>query len=880
MKKKLTKVLASLLAVMSMTVSVNAAVYYDVSYPWMDDVFRLDYESMYGGGAAVETGDDANSIEDTLCMLGIMKRDEAGKFKPTAKLTRAAYEAAIRVIYSGEAVDFKEYEENYAGQSVKQEEIIAKLLSFVESAGIDVDSIDVAAYASATGITKGIKYQANKDMTRRDFATVVWNTLNSEYVQFTYENGSFSMQSQPGKTLIQDKMNVYEIKGVLNAVHGYNIYSVVSPKEGFIEVDQIKYATNGIQGLEELLGYTVTGYAKYDSETKSYTILSIEKSAKDDTVAIDLKNYESKDAKYLYYTEDDKTKKIEIDAIETVVYNGDIVGAIENTMLDGIGSIQISKSEKNGEYDIAIIKEYQNFYTTKYVASEEQLYLAYGLKFKDKIYIDLSDPKANYIIKLDGQTVDKSALKANFAIAVLQNTNGTYTELLASSESVTGTVSGETDNGWLINEEEYFVDEAYDALSKQDGSSLPQVTNAVAGKFSYTPHGVIVSFAAEGTASFALLRKSWVDEETQKTNVKLYTSNGDWVIHEVADKAKVDGVRVESENVHDRLLNVLGDGNEKSPTLVRCTIVDEKITFIDTLQDNPEEANDTERMLPAADDSGNYRFKFQPMWVKGWYIKGSKYHIPDETPLFVVPKDVSKEDEYAISNASAIPTTDGTIVEISIFNPDGYFIPKVGIMHGGSASSQPIDEFLFIYIKGISKKMIDGEIVEGIDCYQQARNTSVLSQKFYMLPDNWQEKLGMDELAGVFVGAQFEDGYVTKFSNDVGPYVKDYKIVNGTAGYNGSPDCFYTWNGSTDWVSGTVKEIDTNRKFVKMDCGQDGIKTAVFAAYTISAIDAKDGGKYTAVPIEVEDINVGDRIYYWGSYARAYNCLVIKNYED
>lgn len=886
MKKKLTKVLASLLAVMSMTVSVNAAVYYDVSYPWMDDVFRLDYESMYGGAAGTtESGDDANTVENTLCMLGIMKRDEAGKFNPSAKLSRAAYEAAIRVIYSNEAVDFAEYEKNYEGQAVKQEEIVARLLSFVESAGIDTDTIDVEEYAAATGITKGIVYSANKDMTRRDFATIVWNTLNSEYVQFTYENGAFSMQSQPGKTLLQDKMNVYEIKGVLNAVQGYNIYSVVSPKAGFVEVDQIKYATNGIQGLEDLLGYTVTGYAEYDPETQSYTIISIEKSAKDDTVVIDLKNYESKDSKYIYYTEEEKTKKVEIDAIETVVYNGDIVGAIENTMLDGIGSIQISKSEKNGEYDIAIIKEYQNFYTTRYVAETERLYVAYEMKFNGEFFVDLSDDDANYIIELDGKAIDKSALKAKLAIAVMQNTNGTYTEILASTKSVTGTVAGETDNGWLIEGDEYMVDPAYDAASNLEGSVIPPVANAVTGSFCYTPHGVIVSFEPEGTAKYALLRKTWVDEETEKTQVKLFTTDGVWAIYEVEDRAKVDGVRVNSEDVYDRLTNVLGDNNANSPTPIRCVVVDEKVTFIDTIQDNPEEAKDIERMIPAKNSAGQYRIKFQVSWVKGWNIPGNIYHVPDSTTMFVVPKDVTKEDEYRITTATSIPastTTVASYAELSLFNADDYYITDLVILHteGEQASTWAVDDFVFIYIRGISQKMIDGELVEGIDCYQQTRSTSVLTEKFYELPENWQQKFGMDDLAGVFVGVQHEDGMITKLSTDVGPYVKDYKIINNTAGYGGSPDCFYTWNGSTDWVSATVLDVDVSKKYIKMDCGKDGIKSAVFAAYTIAAIDTKDGKKYTAEPIEVEDINPGDRIYYWGSYSRAYNCLVIKNYED
>lgn len=864
--KNIKRIFAALLAFSTTTVSLAANEdYYNVAYPWMDDVYRLDIQTMYGEVGSEE--DDANTTEATLCMMGIMSRDDKGRFNPDSKLTRADYEAAIRAIYSGEAVDFKYYNTAYEGQKVYQKEIAAKLLSFVESVEIDENSIDVEQYARSAGILNGVTYNAGKEMTRRDFAVVVWNTLNCGYVTFTYGDGGFNITVDDDKTILKDKLGVYEIKGTLNAIFGLNIYSTVAPNAGYIEVNREKYNAYGIDGVENLLGYNVEGYAKYDEAAEEYKILTIAKAKKDETVSINLRDYEKMDETYLYYSLDDKYKKVKINSLKHIMYNGDFTNVITEDMLDGNGTLLIGKSTVNGEYDIAFIKEYQSFYTKRYLAEDMQLYLSYNAKFKGQYYIDLENDDANIIYTLDGVEKDISELTQNLSVNVIQNNTKTYTEIIASKNNITGSVTSQDEEKIIIGGEEFTIDPYYDELSESTSSGAANISIGSTGKFYYTSDNVIVSFEPEGSAKFGLLRKAWFDDTEEKAYVKLFTQSGEWIIYETIEKTEVDGTKAEGEQIIEKLRYALGENNKKSPTPIRYILKDDKVKFIDTLYDAPEEENDQERMQECGTFSG------KTQWVKGWDMGSNDAHVGDATPMFVVPSNPDREQDYGISSGSAIPASQ-TGVTFTAYNPDKYLCARLAILYGGNTDTT--DGWNFLYIKGLTSiyDEEEDEVKEGVNCYLLTRGKEEIDEKFYELPDDWQQRFGIDDLEACFVGAKFNGNEISQLSVGEGPYVKNNKIISDKG------DSFFTRiSTSPDWVAGTVIDVDVSRNYMLVDTGDDGIKSVVFAVFVIAKTDAKDP-KHKAEGISVSEINPGDKIFYWGSLRRAYCCLIIDNYES
>lgn len=870
MKKNFKRVVALTLAISAISANAVTAneLYTDVTYPWMDDVYRLDIETMYG--EIGEEGDDANEIEKTLCNMGIMARNELGKFSPSEKLTKADYEAAIRAVYSNEEVDFDYYKKVYGEQKVYQKEIAAKLLSFVESVAIDENTIDVEQYAARAGILEGVTYNAGKEFTRREFATVLWNTLNCGYVEFTYNGDTFGMTVDEDKTILKDKLGVYEIKGTMNAIFGLNLYSTSAPDAGYIEVDRVKYNAYAVAGVEDLLGYTVSGYAKYNKDTEEYKVLSLAKSKKDVTVYVDLDDYDRMDGVYFKYSDNGKEKKVQTDNLRYILYNGDFVSKITEDMLDGNGSVIFAKSSGSNEYDIAFIKEYQNFYTKRYVAEDMHLFFANDAKFKNAQYLDLEVDDANIIYMQDGKKKDISELTQNLSVSIIQNNTKTYTEIIACKDKVTGSVSRRDDDEVIIDGERYRVDSYYDELSQKTSSGLARIEAGSSGTFYYTTDKTIVNFEAEGSAKFALLRKAWVDEENDAVMLKMFTHTGEWVTYETTAKTEVDGVRVGGEEIIERLKFALGDSNENSPTPIRYTLSGEKVKFIDTLNDTADEAEDTERMKECGSFSG------ETPWVKGWDMGGNDAHVGDATPMFVVPTKVDKEDEYGISTGSAIPaSTKG--ISYTAYNPDKYYCAKLAILYGG-VSTDTTDGWNFLYIKRVGSRYDEeaDEVKEGVECYLLTRGKEEIDEKFYELPDDWQDRFGIDNLEACFVGVKFNGTEINQMSLQDGPYVKQNKVT----GYNDKDSFFYRMSGkNTDWVSGTVVDIDVSRNYMLVDTGTDGIKSVMFAVYVIAKTDAKDS-KHKAEGINPSEINPGDKIFYWGSLRRAYCCLVIDNYGE
>lgn len=825
----------------------------------MDDVFRIDL-------ANTETTDETVTYEqEIICSLGIMSKDSTGKFRGTQKLTKSEYEAARVVIYTGENVDFNVYNEKYANMKVYQKEIAAGMLGFVENTTIDVNS-DFMETEAAANILKGVNYNAEKEMTRADFATVIWNTLNSNYVSYDYSGDTASIKTEDEKTILNDKFDTYEIKGFMNAVCGLNIYGTTSPREGYVEIDRVKYKTNGVKNTEAFLGHIVDVHVRYDEKYDEYELLNIKTDKKDDAVTVDLKDTDRVRDGYIYYESEAKGKKVNISDVKYILYNGNVLQAITEDMLDGNGSVTVSKSEMNGKYDTAVIKNYQNFLMKKYVANDKKLYLNYTAQFNGKYYIDMDIDNGTVICEIDGVRSSIDKLKVNSAISIIQNDSRTYTEIIANTAVVKGTVKGKIDESWIIEGEEYTEDSYFKELAKDSSTGAIDISIGSVGKFYYTKDKVIVGFESDGAAQFALLKKAWQDDDNEDTYyIRIFTQSGEWANYQLADRVETDGTKYDKSVAINKIKSALDE--LKAPTPIRIKLIGDKIKFVDTLVDEPEESSDSDRMVLCGTFNG------KTTWVKGWDMGSSNYHVGDATPMFIIPdeKNLDDESEYSIGLGTSIPYASTSVVRYSAYNPDKYLCARLAVYQGGV--SQSGDE-QFIYIKNVEPRYVNDEVVEGVSCYLFTRSKVELDDKFYELPYNWREKWGVTEedINNSFVPVWFNGSEISGIDLTPGHYVKDFKVTPDSSGKTQ----FFNRESSrnVDWVAGTVIDVDVTRNYMLLDCGDAGIRSVYIVAYVAGRV--KDGDpKHKVEGVTAEAINAGDRIFYWGSLRRAYYILDI-----
>lgn len=858
MRKFIAKVTACVLAAATFSLSAGAEVYYDVTYPWMDDVYRLDLTNADGAGESV------TYEENVLCMLGVMSRNAQGRFEPNKKLSKAAYEAAVRVIYSGEKVDFAKYEETYENQKVYQKEVVKGLLQLIENTEIE-DGADIKQLADTAGILKGVTYSAAKEMTRHDFAVIAWNTLNSEYVQYKVDGEYIDIKVEDGKTILNDRFDVYEVKGMLNAIAGLNIYSAQSPQNEYIEIDRVTYNAMGFGNLDELLGRTVRAYARHNEKTDEFELLNVEVDKKDETVTFDLRDFESLDERYLSYSENSKLKKVKISEMKNVIYNGDFVNGLNKSMFDGFGTVLVSKSKKNGDYDTAIIKNYSHYLVKRYLASDRKLYLSYGAKFGGENWIDLDIDEGTVVCEIEGVRSIIDSLKQNMPIAVIQNKAKTYTEIIAANQKIKGSVLGNTEDGWMIEGEEYFLDKQYDDLSRDSSNGAGVVKIGAAGTFYVTADNVIVGFEPEGSAQFGLLRRAWCDDiDDEILYVRIFTMTGEWKNFELTKRVEVDGKKVDSAAALTKIQDALT--KFKSPTPIRYKLTDDKVRFIDTLIDDPAEALDNERMIKSGSFSG------KTSWVKGWDMgTTADCHVSDATPMFVVPseKDRDKEDKYSVTLGSAIPS-DTVGVSFEAYNADKFKCARLAILNGEAETAS--GDGVFIYIKDVTERVVDDEIVTGVDCWLFTRGKVELDERFYEIPENWQESWGVTSLKNCFVEAAISGTEITKLSFTPGRYVKDFKVAPNASGKTSFFDRETSRNN--DWVAGTIIDTDPARNYMLVDCGEDGVKSVVNAVFVMGRVE-KGASKVKVEGITTDAVNPGDKVFYLGSLRRAYYILIM-----
>lgn len=859
MRKFIAKAAACLLAAATLSTSVGAEVYYDVTYPWMDDVYRLDLTDKDGASESV------TFEENILCMLGLMSRNEQGRFEPDKKLSKAAYEAAVRVAYSGEKVDFSLYEQTYQNQKVYQKEVVKGLLQLIENTEI-ADDTDIGQLADTTGILKGVAYSPSKEFTRHDFAVVLWNTLNSEYVQYKIKGEYIDINVEKDKTILSDRFETYEVKGMLNAIPGLNIYGTQSPQNDYIEIDRVVYNAVGFGNLDEFLGKTVHAYVRHNEKTDELELLNIEVDKKDETVTFDLRDFESADEKYLNYSENSKLKKVKISDVKNIIYNGDFANGLKEEMFDGFGSVTIAKSKKNGEYDVAVIKNYNHYLVKRYLANDRKLYLSYNAEYNAKTWIDLDIDEGTVICKIEGVRSTVDSLKQNMAIAVIQNKAKTYTEIIASNQKIKGTVSGNTEDGWLIEGEEYFLDKEYDEISKDSSSGASVVKINAAGIFYITADKVIVGFEAEGSAQFGLLKRAWCDDlDDDILWVRIFTITGEWKNFELVKRAEVDGKKVETAEALSRIQAALS--KFQSPTPIRYKLSDDKIKFIDTLIDDPSEALDNERMIKSGSFSG------KTAWVKGWDMGTSAdCHVSDATPMFVIPsgKDHDNELKYSVTLGSSIPA-DTTGVSFDAYNADKFKCARLAVLNGETETTDE-GNGVFIYIKDVTERVVNDEIVTGVDCWLFTRGKVELDEKFYEIPDDWQESWGVTSLKNYFVEASISGGEIKNLGINPGHYVKNFEVVPNASGETSFFDRDSSKNN--DWVAGTIIDTDPSRNYMLIDCGTGGIKSVVNAVFVMGRVE-KGASKVKVEGITTEAVNPGDRVFYLGSLRRAYYILIL-----
>ena len=172
------------------------------------------------------------------------------------------------------------------------------------------------------------------------------------------------------KNLFAENHDVYFAYGVINAVNGAHLESYDMPRAGLVTVDGKTFSTD--LDLRDYLGIEVEYVYRYDEVIDEGTVFYVRLRDEDSVITFTsdlLESFNDTTNTFRYWrnAETNKTKDVDIEKQHQIIFNGaPYTGSVSSAVsgfLDGTrrGEITITDPDRNGDFDIVIIKSYDVF---------------------------------------------------------------------------------------------------------------------------------------------------------------------------------------------------------------------------------------------------------------------------------------------------------------------------------------------------------------------------------------------------------------------------------------------------------------------------------------------------------------------------------------
>ncbi len=822
-------------------------------YEYMDDVYRYDT------GAYLENGEqdaDAAHIKymDMLNKMGFISY--------SAKAGALRYD---EFTWSAETLRGRDVKEQGTDErTVLMEEAVDYMNDILGYKKIYPEQ-SVEETAQGLGLLKGLSYDAKKEITAGEFAVLVWNTLNSQYVKVKL-SGTAQEFEISNNSLLEDKFSIVKVKGFVDAIYKKNLFSKTQLRKDEVFIDRASYY-KGNSGIEQYLGMRVLAYVKQDGD--EYTVLYAERENSEDSVTVDFKNIDQLDSYIYYTTKSGEEKRIPLKDIKYIVRNWDVTTDI--SILDNYknmdGTLTVSKSKKNEKYDCLIIKEYMYCTVASANAHSKKITLGNGIKLNGSSEINMSEDDV-LICKKNGADFDWTQIVTNDTIKFMQNSDGSFKEISVSSTKLTGRVSDfDTEkNKVTIDKRDYYI-----ASSYRNSSESRKIELNSTGTFYVSDDRYIAGFKPSSQYSYAYLRKIWKDDETDKVTAEIFTENGEWKTYTLKDKITLDGkTGVSAENAVDTIRN-----NKMTDKVIRYkakegeTVMDAgfsvttlgEISFIDTFIDNFEEKDDEYRLLSGY--TGTVTLGSNAKW-----FKETQYSLMNDAIVFRIPSDTAKTEQYSVTTGSAMGGGN-TLAYVEMYTPNDFLMCRVGT--AGTPPSQIANENEYwMYVKSVGEGLDDEDepvyVLKGILVNQESKKKSQNNEKYQLTcsqtlkelidlsSKNWLKpgtllRVSFDQFNALKAASViFTDNNCDEFYDSV------FNYYNSMCGYVTAVD-------PTLGTYGYMKVLTLNEEYVLQAEGN------------IIMIDTQNDDVYIS---NLAEVRVGDKMYVHYAANGARMCVVFR----
>ncbi len=443
--------------------------------------------------------------------------------------------------------------------------------------------------ASENQMLKGITATASSPATRGDVAQLVFNSLTVNLMEQTGFGSNISYEVVD-KTLLLDRLNVEKAYGQITGTPETTLTGGSTTAEDKITINDKTFG-EGDTMASQLLGYNVVYYARIDKTTDEKTLIAvIPQDNKNNVLEIAAKNIESvtgetdanKTVSYWREGENDKTPKTAtIVAKPTYIYNGKYIATLSNEQLKPTtGNLILLDTDDNNIFDIVFANHFQNLVVESVSSATGRVTDKYN---NGSLLLDEESTTVDFVLIRDGVEIRPADLEEWNVISYTISQDKQLIKAYVSTESVLGTVTQTTSEGYRIDNSE--------TVYKKAASYPNDIKLRDKGRFYLDMEGNIAAVDTTANTTGAAIRGTYgylvgaVKEGTfeDRLRFKIFTVEGDTEILDGATKIRLND---KYGLTADEVLTAMGKDGGVTPQLITYeTNSSGELTGFDTAED-------------------------------------------------------------------------------------------------------------------------------------------------------------------------------------------------------------------------------------------------------------------------------------------------------
>lgn len=664
--------------------------------------------------------------------MGLVSGYSDNTFKPDNAI---GYGEAIKILVS--ALGYKVYAESQGGYPV-----------------------GYLAEASRLDLADGIQSKNTDELKRSDAALLLYNALETDVMKLVNIGSSTKYAVTKGENVLTEFLRCGVEDDIVKQTHDTTLTEAGGnlPKDEVV-IGDTRYKI-GKTNATSFLGYRVKAYYKQENEGDENVLLYVTP-YKTDSVNIDSDNIDRYIDHTLSYWKDKDSDQdvtnLEVSNKADVIYNGKAYPEYSNEeLLVKDGLLTLIDNDEDGQYDVVIITEYEDYVVSSVSMNDEMIYAKYP-DSAGNAKLDLSDIEDEdlKIVDSEGAPVMLSAIKANDVLTVKKSKDGLLVEAIVCSEQLAGEITE------VMDDSEAEIDYLPHKIIPSFQSTFKSLQVGYKGTFFIDSRGKI---AGVNSAQSDVLQYGYLTRVVQESGVaqtiiaRIYTSKGTMEDFTVADKLTIDGDNKKDQDFYNLFTKVDTDTNARYTDLqvIKYKLSeDNKLKYVDSARRGIHEDADS-TMKEAVSYS-------KVKWSASAVSFGSSIIPKKQTIWFRVP-EVAEGTPPEYSNTfdakaftTQITLQDSQLYDFYAYDIDDGGVPAVILMTalysdddpiGGLDGDKPADDSTEVMVDRITTAIDeDGEQVPKLYFMEKgkmmgypAKNMNVLKKKQYQVDESGNMK--------------------------------------------------------------------------------------------------------------------------------------------